>query len=413
METIIKNKAQLEKFIKEIEDKDSTEKIEETSIYENKYTLSDSIFLVAFMVLFLYFFVSFESLIKINWFLATISLFTFIGYLFIKIPKELDLEAMASDETLYNKFINEPKEEAPLLSVKEKLYKAINFGYRFPSISFSYILKRIFALGVMIVGKFVKPSMNSIHLKNKEGKEIEFQQMVHIASPKFYESVKENMNSFIDKRYTVYYEQVKGKDSPKESNDLINKILWLSFSPWKEFYWKFATLFWYVGQDYDKIFDKDYSGKINADATPEEMIREYELRNWISYKIDKPTEKERLKSLKLEKALEEFEKEINNPSKIKIIKELNQSFYKGALKILLKISTLKLESSGTDEKIKMFHIIDDFRNKIVVENFISSSETNKLFIIYGGAHFKWIFKLLKEQDSSWEITKVSEFHPMD
>jgi hypothetical protein len=51
------------------------------------------------------------------------------------------------------------------------------------------------------------------------------------------------------------------------------------------------------------------------------------------------------------------------------------------------------------------------RNKVLVDA-IETSEYDKVFITYWLLHFKWVYELLKANDSNWEIIETKHLYPI-
>ena len=231
-------------------------------------------------------------------------------------------------------------------------------------------------------------------------KTIIFQAMSHIWSKNFYEKIKQDLKKSKQDWYVYFYEEVK--DWTPENKEKFNKAIWIKFD--KDLYKNFSKLYWVIQQVNSIYLNLENNLDYNVDLTIDEIIQYYE-ELW--------EKKENKKSILQTKETIDVNWEI-----IKTLSQLNEK----ELKILRYVNKAMLNLLIWNEKIQttltnnftnknLFEIILDKRNE-VLSNEIIDSKYNKIYITYWLLHFKWVFKLLQNQDKNWKIIKTDYLYPI-
>ena len=230
-------------------------------------------------------------------------------------------------------------------------------------------------------------------------KTVVFQAMSHIASPNFYNQIKNEIINYKKKWYVYFYEWVK--PGTKENSKNFNKAIWIKFD--KNLYKNFSKLYWVVNQD-NSIFlwlvnDKDF----NVDLSLNEIMKLYN---------DKVKEKNVEKKQLPNEVIDINKQVINslaklNPKELSIIRFIN----KALLNLIMKNDNIQNSIMNNFSNKTLFDVILKQRNKHIVEN-IYSNPSDKIFITYWLMHFNWVLDLLKQKDPNWKIIKIKYFYPI-
>ena len=218
--------------------------------------------------------------------------------------------------------------------------------------------------------------------------------MSHIASPSFYAYVQSKINDSKKQDFVLYYEWVRPWS--EASTDEFNKALGINFTP--DLYQNFSKLYGVVAQDNQDflniINNKDY----NIDLTLDEVVELYRKKTLSQQSTSTSWEETEVLDINTEiiTSLSQLSEE-----QLHILRFINQSI----LNFMMKHSGLRdmmIESLGNQD---IFSVILDERNEYLVEE-IKRRNDNKIHIIYGLLHFKWVLDLLQLDDARWRIIET-------
>lgn len=245
----------------------------------------------------------------------------------------------------------------------------------------------------------ISPALMPTYTLTNWVKTVIFQWMSHIWSKDFYENIKNNLIEKKKQDYVYYFEWVKSWT--KENHKKFNDAIWIQFD--KSLYKNFSELYWVIYQDnsiyYWLVNDKDF----NVDLSIDEIIKLYE--------------KNSIKSENNEANQTKLPIDINTEI-IKFLSSLTENQKKVLIFVNQSILNLIIKNNDFQDYIKdnfankeLFKIILEERNKVLSKKIINSTD-NKIFITYWLMHFKWVFKLLKENDNKWKIINTDYLIPI-
>lgn len=269
------------------------------------------------------------------------------------------------------------------------------FLYRF----FLFVFFILSLLGIFVYyNNYINPAPMPQYAISNWKKIVIFQSMSHIANKNFYENVKNNIKEFKEKSWVLFYEWVKIEN--QESLDKFNQALGFEF--WHDLYYYMSKLFDWVAQDNNEFLWIVNNLDFNVDLSMDEVMKIYEEKNmqsnsWVLNSWEILDVKQKI----------DYQFDALKPKEKKILVEINKSFFNLVIRNDSKVRELLKSSLNWD----LSSVILDERNKNLVEN-INSSEYNKIFIIYWALHFDWVYKLLKENDSEWEIIDTKLLYPL-
>lgn len=280
--------------------------------------------------------------------------------------------------------------------------KYLDFADFFPLFIYKFCLFIFLIVSFLFVfvyyNNYLNPASMPQYALSNWKKIIIFQSMSHIASPSFYENVKNNIKEFKEKSWVLFYEWVKVEN--QESLDKFNQALGFEF--WHDLYDNMSKLYDWVAQNNDDFLWIVNNLDFNVDLSMDEVIKIYEEKNmiansWAIYNGE---------VLDVNQIID-YEFELLNPREKKLLIEFN----KALLNLVIRNDSNVRELLKSNLNSNLSSVILDERNKNLVEN-INSSEYNKIFIIYWALHFDWVYKLLKENDSEWEIIDTKLLYPL-
>jgi hypothetical protein len=227
-------------------------------------------------------------------------------------------------------------------------------------------------------------------------KEIIFQEMSHIWAKSFYGEVKKNLLSYKKDSFVYFYEWVK--PGREENHTKFNKAMWIKFD--EDLYKNFSKLYWVSFQD-----NSIYLGLINE--------LDFNVDVWIDFIIEQYEKKKPLSTSQPIKLLNKDVIDINSEI-IDKLSSLNERQLKALVFVNKAILNTLIKSDKAQKIItnnfankELFEVILNWRNEVLV-NEIIKSEYNKIYITYWKLHFKWVLKLLQNQDPNWKITNKRE-----
>lgn len=230
-------------------------------------------------------------------------------------------------------------------------------------------------------------------LENKVDKRtIQFQEMAHLASPSFYETVKNKIKKEKTNSWILYFEWVKPAENP-ENLEKFNSLMWIQFG--KETYKELNLLYGLKAQNNEEflnlINEKDYQ----ADVSFDDIISYFEKNKYpiINYKDSKPID--------ITPVLKEFKEKYSFA--IPVIQQYNQSL----INFMIKHSWLREFVMKKINKEDFFDIIINYRSEFLAKEVVKNKQDKNIFIIYGMEHFKSFFNYLNElDDNNWKLIKV-------
>ena len=269
---------------------------------------------------------------------------------------------------------------------------------------FKIFLYRVFLslfICVLILGWFtvyqnhISPAKVPLYTLTNGEKTIQFQTMSHIASPDFYEWVKNNITTAKKEGFVLYYEWVRPWS--KESSEIFNTALGINFS--EGLYENFSKLYGIVAQDNADFLSIENEEDYNIDLSLDEVVRIYQEKiSQIPEKSEWILASEEVLDINSEalSLLSEL-----SPRQLLIVRYINQSL----MNFMLKHESLRDSIVENFWNTDIFSVILDDRNSYLVEEILTSSHEN-IFVIYGLMHFSWVYELLQQEEWNWEIVST-------
>lgn len=225
-------------------------------------------------------------------------------------------------------------------------------------------------------------------------KKVVFQAMSHIWTNEFYSSITSNLIKSKNEWFVYFYEWVK--PWKPENLEKFNKAIWIKFDP--ELYENFSKLYWVWNQDQSKFIWLVNNLDFNIDLNMDQIIEEYEKNPSKNESTSLPMDanKEIVNSLAW-----------LNQRELNVLVYLNQAI----LNFIIKSDGLKDAITNNFSNKELFNVILGKRNEILAE-WIIESEYNKIYTTYWLLHFKWVLELLQENDSNWKIIDFNNYYPI-
>lgn len=229
-------------------------------------------------------------------------------------------------------------------------------------------------------------------------KTLVFQTMSHIWSQDFYDKVKEKITEYKKNWYVLYFEWVR--PWTKENHEAFDKALWVKFD--ENTYENMSKLYWLVNQNNEMFLglvnDKDY----NVDVSIDDIMNDYQdlkKQNWTQNR-------------EYQVPLDAWELIINELSKLKenelkVLRYINKAF----VNVIVKSPELQSSIQNNFANQELFEVILNKRNQIIADKIINSEDKN-IIATYWMLHFDWIFKILKQNDIKWKITRIDYLTPI-
>lgn len=100
---------------------------------------------------------------------------------------------------------------------------------------------------------------------------------------------------------------------------------------------------------------------------------------------------------------------LNDRQKV-VVHQIVLSILNFFIKISDEISAIGASQADKNIQTKFMNVILVERNKPIAEEIIANPDKNYA-VVYGALHFNDVYDLLKQNDASWNITKVEPFLP--
>ncbi|MBP6981561.1 hypothetical protein KBB25_02200 [Candidatus Gracilibacteria bacterium] len=216
-----------------------------------------------------------------------------------------------------------------------------------------------------------------------------FFQMSHIATPRFYEQIKNELTTLSHSGYTIYAEGVR--PGTPENTEKFQKFLGVRLT--ENTYEKIAQM---IGMDAQSktIFDSVASGSLkNVDISIDEIVALMGTGSKLQ-STDVPLD---------------IESEI---AKIPYteMKPLTQYIIRAVLNMVLSKNEYIDDILNGSMNPELFDIILGKRNEHIVNTFLSTDNKHTVFV-YGSLHFSGIYKLLSDNNKNWKIISVTPIYP--
>lgn len=227
-------------------------------------------------------------------------------------------------------------------------------------------------------------------------KTVVFQEMIHIASQNYYDNIAQEITQYKQDWFVHFYEWVKA--GSQENSNAFNTALWVKFD--ENLYKNMSKLYWLVPQNnadfLGLVNDKDF----NVDTNIDYIMWEYEKiksENKIEKKYSAPVDV----SAQAIETLAQLEWR-----ELEILVFMNQAILSAFTKNDQLVDIVHTNFWNQE----LYNIILDGRNSIIADKIIES-EYKKIFASYGALHFKWILKLLQENDPNWKVVETKDYYP--
>lgn len=267
------------------------------------------------------------------------------------------------------------------------------FLYR---VSLLLIIWTIIFWGLSYLSNEVYPAKMSEYTISNWKKTIKFQSMIHIWTHDFYNEIKNNIENFKNNWWVYFFEWVKPWN--EENMVKFNQALWIEFD--ENLYKNFSKLYWVTFQDNSIFLWLVNNLDFNVDLNIDQIMKLYDK------KIENKTDKSVKAPLKANDKILEILSNLNE-KELKILVYINQAI----LNLIIWSEDIQTSLSQNFGNKELFEVILEERNKVIVSEIINSKYDN-IYITYWSLHLKWVIKLLKEDDSNWEIIKVKNLYPI-
>lgn len=270
-------------------------------------------------------------------------------------------------------------------------------------ISLSIIIISIFIWAFWYYQNNISPATMSEYTISNWEKTLVFQEMSHIWSDNFYNTIKNKLTDYKKQDFVYFYEWVK--PGTPENMDKFNKALWIDFNP--ELYKNFSKLYWVTFQDNSIYYNLVNNLDFNVDVWIDWIIEEYEkppqtITKPLSWTLSPSQEKEATNPIDINSEIINALSRLNE-KQLKILVFINKSILNSLIK---SESAQKLISSNFANQ-RLFDIILNWRNEVLTKEIINS-EYNKIYTTYWKLHFSGVLKLLQKNDKNWKIIKQKE-----
>jgi len=261
-----------------------------------------------------------------------------------------------------------------------------------------YIAYRLACFMILFVSVFsvfcyyhlkVKPLTMPLYTITNWTKTVQFQSMMHIGSQNYYDNVFDTMMSYLDNGYVLFYEWVKWLDN-QENSQKFDTIMKFNFDD--KLYDNMSKIYGLVMQDNSRYIDAAGEKAVNADVDLSYVIDKYEEKYGKILVSENGEGIIDISSLLTER--------INslNDRQMSLLRIINKSMISFMLKN-------DYTSEAITKGLGMEDVIDVIlqeRNKVIADKLVNS-DYDKIYIMYGKWHFKWVLALLQEKDSNWKL----------
>lgn len=264
----------------------------------------------------------------------------------------------------------------------------LNFLYR------AWILVLFFILLIWFFSFYqndYKPALMPTYTISNWEKTVVFQGMSHIASPNFYEKVKQKIIRYKKEWYVLFFEWVK--PWTKENKEKFDKALWFSFD--KDLYSIMSEFYWLTNQDNRMFLNLVNNYDYNVDISLDEIVKYYE-----ELKLELNIKKVYQEPLKITDSMKKKLEEIDE-RKLQVFRYINKAF----ISVIIKNENIQDTFLNNFWNKELFEIILNKRNEILA-NQIINWENKKIIVLYWLLHFRWTFEILKQNDPKWHIKEI-------
>lgn len=212
--------------------------------------------------------------------------------------------------------------------------------------------------------------------------------MSHIASSEFYEWVKNDIIKAKKDDFVLYFEWVQPGST--ENMEKFNTALGVKFDA--GVYDNLSKLYGIVAQDNELFLGLENNKDYNVDLSIDDIMELYTPsteKKWL------PKEAYDINNDIVSRLSELSAKELA------ILRFINQSFLNFIMKNEVFRDTIIQNLGNTD----LFEVILEDRNKHIVEE-VYNRKDEKIFILYGLMHFKWVLDILQQRDPNWRIENI-------
>ena len=263
-------------------------------------------------------------------------------------------------------------------------------------ISFLYRVSVLLAITILIIWTFVvyhnelRPAQFPLYTLSNWERTLKFQTVSHIASSSFYLQIRDSIKQAKDQDFVLLFEGVRPWS---EANmEAFNRALWINFSD--TLYENFSRLYGVTSQDNMMFLWLWETADINVDLDIDTIMDLYREKKWEAYNPESTGD-----ILQVDDEIIRVLADIQ-ARELAVLQYFNQAL----LNFFMKQSRLQwfiLERTSMD----IFSVILWERDQYIAE-FISESEYEKMFALYGKLHFEGILRELKLRDMRWEIVDV-------
>lgn len=260
-------------------------------------------------------------------------------------------------------------------------------------------------------GAFSK-SYEKKYILTDGNKIIVFQEMNHVALTSFYKEVGEEMNDYRNNGYQILLEGLKHngtKPLKKTDSDYLIKsnnynILAEEYREKNKKYFndKYTQQMYILNQYY--AYDDEY-----ADLSEQEyndIVNRPNKITVINAAVDHLYNKKIEKLRTVTDHTESFKK-VQKDDKFYILrKNISNTYYIKKINNFLVDIEYWYNSKFTENGNIFYDVVMLKRNKIIADTLINS-ESKKIYIHYGSAHFDGVLYLLKKENPNWKIVEVS------
>lgn len=228
-------------------------------------------------------------------------------------------------------------------------------------------------------------------------KTVVFQTMAHIASDRFYESIKNQITEAKKKNFVLFFEGVR--PGTPENIKKFNEAMWVVFD--KSLYTNISKLYGLREQRNDEFLKLVNDRDTNVDISIDDIITKYEKRL-----KENGNQKKTAPPIDLSPLVNESLKNIW-PRELVVFSYLNR----GIMNFIMKNSTAQdaiISASGQQD---IFATILQDRNEHLANTILESKDDN-IFVIYGMLHFEWVYELLQTKNPAWHIAKLEVEYPV-